>query len=147
MENWLILSIVCAVLFGLLNFGIKVLASKTFMGADVRTSLLFMAVGIAIVFWGYFLFGPKETGSAANSSTIVFAIVLGATWAVGAAIIFWAISGSADISRMAPIFNLNTLIVVFLAIFLLREIPDNSAWPRIIIGTILSIIGVILVSI
>ena len=58
-----------------------------------------------------------------------------------------AISQKADVARLAPIYNTNTILAVLMGIIFLKEIPDVSQMIRVIGGAVLIVIGAILVSI
>ena len=74
------------------------------------------------------------------------ALIAGIIWSVGFLAIAIAISQKADIARLAPIYNTNTLIAVLLGIIFLKEIPDASSIFRIIGGAVLIVVGAVLVS-
>ena len=74
-------------------------------------------------------------------------MAVGAFWAVGALIQLTALKGGADVSRLTPIYNMNTLLVVFLGIILLKELPDASNMLRVAAGAVLIVAGGILVSV
>ena len=58
-----------------------------------------------------------------------------------------AIAKGGDVARLAPIYNTNTILAVLMGIIFLKEIPDASQMLRVIAGSVLVVIGAILVSI
>lgn len=75
------------------------------------------------------------------------ALIAGVIWGLGFIAIAIAISQKADVARLAPIYNTNTILAVLIAIIFLKEIPDVSQMFRIIAGAVLIVVGAILVSV
>ena len=75
------------------------------------------------------------------------AIIAGAVWAVGMIAVAIAISQKADVARLAPIYNVNTILAALMGIIFLKEIPDVSQMIRVIGGAVLVVIGAIMVSV
>ena len=74
-------------------------------------------------------------------------IVAGAVWAIGMIAVAIAISQKADVARLAPIYNINTILAVLMGIIFLNEIPDMSQMIRVISGAVLIVVGAVMVSI
>ena len=96
-----------------------------------------------VVFVLYFFMKPNFNFEWKSSG---IALIAGAFWGLGMIAVTIAIANKADVSRLAPIYNLNTLITVLLGIFFLKEIPDASQMFRVIAGAVLIVAGAILVS-
>jgi len=146
MENWVLLGILAALAFGVSTILSKVATNSNYFGVDARTAGLLMGMGIVITFATYFLMQgglafPKNNLASATAVAAVMA------WAVGSLLVLTAFMGGADASKLTPIFNMNTLVVVGLGIILLHELPQQSELLRVVIGAVLVIIGGILVSI
>jgi uncharacterized membrane protein len=90
------------------------------------------------------LAGPKIPQMSAM--TAFAGIAVGFFWALGSIMVYYGLIKGADVSRMAPIYNMNTLLVVLGGIVLLKELPDKSATVKVIVGAILIVAGGILVS-
>jgi uncharacterized membrane protein len=58
---------------------------------------------------------------------------------------FLALRGGADVARLVPLYNANTLIALLLAITLLHEIPQSRELIKLTTGSALIILGAILV--
>lgn len=142
MENWIFYGIIAAVCFGLNTVIYKIASQKS--GFSPYYGSFVFALGIIIAFGLFFLLRPSNDFEWKSTSLLVIA---GVVWAIGFIAIAIAISQKADVSRLAPIYNANTLITVALGIFLLHEIPDASQMIRVIGGSVLIVIGAILVSI
>ena len=145
METWIIYGVVAAFLWGTYTVLSKYVSSNEHLGLNIHAAVFFMLVGIGIVFLAYsFSQGvPSLTG---EPSTLVLAILAGMLWAGGMIVVYLALSSGADVSRIAPLYNTNTLIAVALGMILLRELPAGTERIKVVIGAILIIIGGILVS-
>lgn len=148
MEQWLLLSLITAACWGIYNFTVKLIVGKDFLNSNIKTTIAFIALGILITFAAYFLFSRQESFSIsnANSTAALLGIFLGIVWGVGTIIFLSAVTKGADVSRMAPVFNLSVLLTITLGIIFLRELPDKGQALRVIIGAALTIIGATLVA-
>jgi len=106
--------------------------------------ILMFGIGITIVSVVFFLFKPSFEFEWKSSG---LAIIAGAVWAIGMIMVAIAISQKADVARLAPIYNTNTILAVLMGIIFLKEIPDASQMLRVIAGAVLVVVGAILVSI
>lgn len=140
--NWIAYGLVAAVCFGVSTLFLKLAQQKGNL-TPYYLSFLF-GFGIILVFSLLLIFNPQfEFDWKSNR----WAIAGGAIWAVGTLAVAIAIVRKADIARLAPIYNINTLITVLLGIIILKEIPDASQMIRVIGGAVLIVIGAVLVSI
>ncbi|MEK6891982.1 MAG: GRP family sugar transporter, partial [Nanoarchaeota archaeon] len=103
-----------------------------------------VALGIIVIFGVVLLFKPGINFDW-KSNGLLF--VSGLIWGIGFLAVAIAISQNADIARLAPIYNTNTLITVLLGILILKEVPDATNMFRVISGAVLIVVGAILVSI
>ena len=142
MQNWIFYGIVAAICFGI-NTVIYKIASQKGNFSAANGSLIF-GVGIMIAFLIYYLMKPGFIFEWKSSSLLIIA---GIIWAIGFLSIAIAISQKGNVSQLAPIYNTNTIVAVFLGIILLKEVPDMSQMIRIIIGALMIVGGAILVSI
>src|SRR3989339_241576 len=127
MEQWLILSLIAAACWGIYNFVIKVIVGRDFLNSGVKTAILFIVIGILITFAAYFILSRQAFSiSAVNSKAALFGIFLGFVWGIGTIVFLRSLSNGADVSRMAPIFNLSILLPVAFGIILLGELPDKA---------------------
>lgn len=145
MQTWLIYGLIAALCWGSYIIVSKVVTGPKYLGVNSNAASLLMLGGIAVVFVSYFFFQgmPKIPTS---PLTISLGLLVGVLWALGMVMAFLAISGGADVSKLTPIYNTNTLITVLLAILLLREFPQGIEIIRVVGGAVLITIGAILVS-
>lgn len=140
MENWLIYAILAS-----LSWGSYIIITKLAKGIDPFLSGLAMAIGIFVFFGAlYIIKTPSFDG---NWNPIFLSVIAGAVWALGMLFIILALKSGADVSKLAPIYNTNTLVAVMLGIVILHEIPALAEQFKVIVGAILIILGGILISI
>lgn len=142
MVNWIVYGIIAFVCFAA-NTVIYKIAQQKGNFSPYYGALLF-GLGALIFFGSFFIFKPSFDFEWKSSGLV---IVSGAIWAIGFLSVAVAIAQKADVARLAPIYNANTLLVVFLGIMLLKEIPDASQIFRVILGAVLIVVGAILVSV
>ena len=146
MEAWLALGILAALCYGASSVVAKVATSPDHYGMSTATASLLMLVGIALVFAAYLAL-KGGLNIPPNPVVLGVGVLVGVLWAMGMVLSFLALSGNADIARLAPIYNMNTLVAVALGIILLGELPSQPQMIRVVIGAILIVVGGILVSI
>ena len=142
MENWIYYGLFAALVFGINTVMYKVAQQKGNFSPYYGSFL--MGLGIVIVF-AVFMFFKRDFVFEWKYSSL--AIGAGMLWALGFLAVAIAISQKADISRLAPVYNTNTLVAVVLGIIFLKEIPDFSQMWRVILGAAFIVGGAILVSI
>src|SRR3972149_4381689 len=120
MQQWVIYGLIASVLFALNGIIYKVAQQKGNFSPYYGTFVF--GFGVILVF-GFFFF----------------------VWAFGFLAIAIALSQKADIARLAPIYNTNTILAVLMGIIFLKEIPDASGIVKVVSGAILIVIGAILV--
>ena len=142
MPNWIAYGLIATVFFALNTILYKAAQQKGNFSPNY--GILMFSVGIIIVAGVFFLFKPSFEFEWKSSG---LAIIAGAVWAIGMIAVVIAISQKADVARLAPIYNINTILAVLMGIIFLKEIPDTSQMFRVIAGAILIVVGAILVSI
>ncbi|MBI4452659.1 EamA family transporter [Candidatus Woesearchaeota archaeon] len=140
--NWIAYGLIAAFFFALNTIIYKIAQQKG--NFSPYYGVLMFAIGIIIVAGAFFLFKPSFEFEWKSSG---LAIVAGAIWAIGMLAVAIAISQKAEVARLAPIYNINTILAVLMGIIFLKEIPDVSQMIRVIGGAVLVVIGAILVSI
>ncbi|RLG19852.1 hypothetical protein DRN67_01555 [Candidatus Micrarchaeota archaeon] len=145
MENWVLFGILAAVAFGLSTLLNKVASGPGYFGLEPKTTGLLVGVGIMLTFAAYFLLQGGVAMPQNNAATLT-AMAAGTCWAIGTIMVLKAFAGGADASRLTPIFNMNTLVVVGLGILLLKELPTQPEMIRVVSGAVFVVVGGILVS-
>ena len=142
MPNWIVYGIIAAVCFGVQTALYKAAYQKSNF-TPYYGSFVF-ALGIVLIFGVFLLFKP-DFSFELKPNAILF--ISGIIWGLGFLAIAVAIAQKADVARLAPIYNTNTIITVLLGIIFLKEIPDASQMFRVIAGAVLIVAGAVLVSV
>ena len=142
MQNWVVYGIIAAVCFGVTNILFKVAQQKGSLSPYYLSFLI--ALGAVLVSGLFLAFNPDFQFELKSNS---LALAAGMLWAIGMLAVAVAIVQKADIARLAPIFNANTLVTVLLGIIFLKELPDISQMFRVVAGAILIVVGAVLVSV
>lgn len=145
MENWVVLGLLAAVAYALSVVMNKLTISQAYFALDGRAAALLIGLGIFLTLALYFLL---QGGAAMPSDPKTAAVALGAGvfWALGTICVLIAFSGGADVAKLTPVFNTNTLFAVAIGILLLNELPDPSNAIKVALGAALIFVGGILVS-
>lgn len=144
-DNWLLVGLLAALFFGSSAVLSKIVLSQKFFGVDPKVAGMLLAVGVSVVLIGFFLFSEK-TVIPSNPIFLAAGIGVGILWGIGQILVLTALSRNANISQLAPVYNINTLVAVVLGIFLLAEIPSASQAVKVGVGAVLITIGAVLVS-
>jgi len=145
MKTWMAYSLLAMVCWGCYIVVAKVATSDKYCGLGPRWSAMLMVGGIIFVIGMYVAFskGPRPAITALGATA---GVSQGVLWALGMVFSLLAINAGGDISRLVPIFNCNTLIAVILGIMVLREIPDLAGVVKIVVGSLLIVVGGIIVA-
>ena len=142
MQNWIWYGIIAAICFGVQTVMYKYATQKGNLSPYYGTFIF--ALGIIVIFGVFLLFKPSYSFDW-KANGLLF--VSGLIWGIGFLAVAVAISQNADVARLAPIYNTNTLVTVLLGILILKEVPDTTHMFRVISGAVLIVIGAVLVSI
>ncbi len=145
MEKWMIFGLLAALAYGSNALLAKVSTSGKYFGLNPSVFMLLMLLGIAIVFVAS---ASTEKGLALPSDPLALGAAIGAGifWGLGMVLTVWALAGGADISRLTPLYNTNTLVAVILGILVLGELPSSPDKLRVIAGALMIVIGSVLVT-
>jgi uncharacterized membrane protein len=146
MENWLVLGFGAALAYAISGIATKLAIGKRYMALDVTTTALLTTIGVAIGFIAFYVFFQGLKAPNISPVQAAVGISVGLFWAAGSILVYYGLLKGADVSRMAPIYNMNTLLVVLGGILLLHELPDRSQVLRVLFGALLIVVGGLLVS-
>ena len=145
MKSWLLYALLATVSWGSYIIVAKVATSSKYCGLPAKWAAILMWVGIGAVFVLYLLLGADEKPRFNFQSTTA-GVSAGVLWALGMVFSLCAIRAGADVARLAPIYNSNTLVAVFLGMVILHEVRDASGMLRVLIGSVLIVAGGVLVT-
>ena len=147
METWLYYGLAAAVIYGISGFTAKLASGKEQFALAPHTLGILAAIGVLVVFTAYYIAESKGTFFLpTDAGAIGVGLLTGGTWALATVIVYKAFSMGANAAQMAPIYNMNTLVVVVLALVLLKEIPAAAQATKVLAGAALMVVGAILVS-
>jgi len=142
MQSWIIYGLVAAFFFALNTILYKIAQQKGNFSSNY--GILMFGIGVTIVAVAFFFLKPSFQFEWKSSG---LAIISGIIWGIGMIAVAIALSQKADVARLAPIYNINTILAVLMGIIFLHEIPDATQMFRVIAGAVLIVIGAILVSV
>ncbi len=142
-ESWVFYGLFASLFFGLNVIVYKIAAVNG--GLNPFYAGVFFAAGIFITALVAYLlkFSPPTT----DFKWLGLALIAGVIWGIGFVLTAVAISNHADVAKLAPLYNTNTLVAVLLGVILLKEIPSAASVWRVILGAVLVVAGSVLVSI
>jgi uncharacterized membrane protein len=145
MRSWVAYSLLAMLAWGSYIVVAKIATAEKYCGLSPRLSALLMYGGIGVAFMLYWLSASGQGRGLTPASTVA-GLSAGFLWGLGMIFSLRAIEAGADVARLAPIYNCNTLVAVLLGILVLREIGDASQILRVVSGSVLIVLGGILVA-
>ncbi len=135
--NWITYAIACVLLYGLMQFFIKLSSTGN---SPVASSMVFITVQfIAQIILGAYFITKSDLNMDNNS--IKFGIAGGIAAAVATILFFLALK-SGPLSKVVPISNMSLLVSVLLGVVILGEAVNI----RIIAGVVFAIASIILLT-
>ena len=141
-ESWIFYGMFASLFFGINAVVYKVAAVNG--GLNPYYAGVFYGAGIFITVVAAYFF--RFSAPTTNFKWLGLALIAGIIWGLGFIMTAIAISNHADVSRLAPLYNTNTLVAVMLGIILLKEIPSAASVWRVVLGAVLVVAGSVLVS-
>lgn len=123
-----------------LFFGIAGVFAKPSTQAGIGTGLYLICVGLAVAVSGlvFHLSLPDNTISIQSGG---FAVLMGLTWGIAAGLVAFTLTKySTPISKLVPLYNMNTLVAVCIGLIAFAEWKDVHV-PKLIIGSVLIVVG------
>ncbi len=114
--NWIVYSLSCVLLYGVMQFFIKLSSSGN---NPVASSMVFITVQfiVQIILGAYFI---SKSDFNMDTSSIKYGIAGGVAAAI-ATILFFLALNSGPLSKVAPISNMSLLIAVLIGVVFLKE--------------------------
>ncbi len=126
-------------------FGVSAIFVKTSnqFGIGIGPYLIALGFGVVVVGFLFFLFSPDRTFSVQSGS---HAFYVGLIWGIGAGLLALGVARfNAPLGKLVPLYNMNTLISVLLALWIFAEWKQIKV-PQLLIGSVLIVIGGTLVT-
>lgn len=116
---------------------------STGLGISLSAYLVATGIGVAMVGVGFYIFDHSFTFSIKSG---FYAFVFGLTWGIASGLVAYTlINFEVPISQLVPLYNMNTLVAVILALVIFSEWKDLHA-IKLLSGSALIVAGAILVA-
>ncbi len=128
-----------------LCYGISNLFTKGSMQAGIGIGWYLICIGIVVIMVGavFFLIIPEQP---INPRSAMMAGLLGLFWGIGTGCVAIALSQyNTPLGKLTPLFNLNTLVTVLIALWIFAEWKQVKV-PQLLIGTVLMVVGGVVVA-
>lgn len=123
-----------------LFFGLSGVFAKPATQAGISTGFYLTILGLAAASVGlvFCFILPERTLSLRSGG---FTVLVGVTWAIAAGLVAIALTGCrVPIAKLVPLYNMNTLVAVLIALVVFSEWRDVNA-VKLLIGSLLIIAG------
>ena len=116
---------------------------STSSGIGIGIYLVLVGIAVTAVGGGFYLVAPDRTFTAKGA---IGAAMMGFFWALGAGLVAFALLRyQAPLGKLVPLYNMNTLIAVLLALWIFSEWRDVNL-SKLIAGSVLIVLGGVLVA-
>ena len=140
-----LLGIIIGGLLPAIVYGLSGVASKASISEGIGLGIYLIIIGVFIALTGIVIFGfdPDKTYTMRAG---VYAASFGIAWGLGTAGVAIAMAKySAPLSKLVPLYNMNTLIAVLLALWIFAEWQQVKV-PQLLLGSLLIVVGGTLVA-
>ncbi len=126
-------------------FGLSGVFAKPSTGAGIGTGPYLLCTGFAIAAVGV-LMSIVIPDRAISLRSGFFAVLVGLTWAVAAGLVAFALTKyGVSISRLVPLYNMNTLVAILIGLIVFAEWRDVNA-VKLVFGSVLIVAGGVIVA-
>jgi hypothetical protein len=126
-------------------FGVAGLLQKSASRTSPGTGPYLICIGGGVLLTGAILTFARSDHAITWRAGLI-AASLGAAWSLGMALVELAIARyGTPLAKLAPLYNMNTLVVVILALLFFAEARDVAV-PKLITGAVMIVIGGMLVA-
>ena len=116
---------------------------STNVGISISTYLVAVGIGVVVAGLGFHFFGNSVPFSIKASS---YAGLFGLTWGIASGLVAYSLLHfDIPISQLVPLYNMNTLIAVLLALLIFSEWKDLNT-IKLLAGSALIVMGAIFVA-
>jgi len=116
---------------------------STNIGISISMYLIAVGIGVVVAGVGFYLFDNTTVFSFKAGS---YAGMFGLTWGIASGLVAYSLLRfNVPISQLVPLYNMNTLVAVLLALLIFSEWKDLNT-IKLISGSVLIVIGAIFVA-
>jgi transporter family protein len=127
-------------------FGLSGILQKYSTQAGISMPFYLIFVGLGVVALGLFMQIVLPDATETSKVGLTSSFLLGIFWGMGNILVAIAlVKFSVPISKLSPIYNINTLVVVLLGLFFFAEWKEVES-TKLLLGTCLIIAGSLLVT-
>jgi uncharacterized membrane protein len=128
-----------------LIYGGSAIFQKLSTSSGISISMYLIAAGFGVVAAGIgFYFLGHSTSFSLKAS--VYAGIFGLTWGIASGLVAYSLLNfNVPISQLVPLYNMNTLVAVLLALLIFSEWKDLNT-VKLLTGSVLIVIGAIFVA-
>lgn len=130
-----------------LLFGVAGLLQKVASRAGAGPGPYLLCIGVGVLLVGTLVtLGSHGAGRAISGRGMLASGAIGLAWALGTwAVVLGLTRYAAPLAKLAPLYNLNTLVVVLLALVVFAEFRDVAV-TKLVAGAALIVVGGALVA-
>ena len=116
---------------------------STNLGISISVYLIAVGLGVGIAGLGFYFFDNAASFTVKASG---YAGIFGITWGVATGLVAYSLLHfNVPISQLVPLYNMNTLVAVLLALVIFSEWQELSV-IKLLLGTVLIVVGAIFVA-
>lgn len=116
---------------------------STNLGISLGAYLVATGVGVIIVGIGFYLFDHSFSFSIKSG---LYACAFGLTWGIASGLVAYTLLNfEVPIAQLVPLYNMNTLVAVILALVVFSEWKDLDM-TKLLLGSVLVVSGAVLVA-
>ncbi|MFK7814996.1 MAG: hypothetical protein AB8B92_01550 [Gammaproteobacteria bacterium] len=128
-----------------LIYGGSAIFQKLSTSIGISISMYLIAAGIGVMIAGV-VFYFFDNSSAFSFKASAYAGIFGLTWGIASGLVAYSLLNfNVPISQLVPLYNMNTLVAVVLALLIFSEWKDLHT-VKLISGSILIVVGAIFVA-
>lgn len=129
-----------------LFFGLSGVFAKPSTQAGIGTGMYLVCIGLAAALVGLVFHLSVPEGRTLSLRSGGFAVLVGLTWAIAAGSVAFTLSSySTPVSKLVPLYNMNTLVTVAIGLVAFAEWKEVEV-SKLIIGSVLVVAGGALVA-
>ena len=116
---------------------------STNLGISISAYLVVVGLGVSIAGLGFYFFDNTVSFTVKASG---YAGIFGITWGIATGLVAYSLLHfNVPISQLVPLYNMNTLVAVLLALVIFSEWQELNV-IKLLLGTVLIVVGAILVA-
>ncbi|MBL0387720.1 hypothetical protein JJB07_13850 [Tumebacillus sp. ITR2] len=144
MKTWVLAGLVAALAYGVYSLPLKYLSSDRYMKAPLELVALGLALGV-LVTGGVFAWlrgGMPMLATPTMWRGLLLGAAAGSIWLIGTLTVTAAFRDPAtNMSQLIPLVNANTLVAVLGGLLVFRELANGADLIKILVGSVLMMIG------